>query len=160
MGCTHPLNVASHHNHGVAPHVNEEGMIVLRWEGNQHHFINLFKGVSDNHEHPDGIRMSLRFGLYWGLGGCVFLLIAGPLVGPVFSDDPKVQADLMTYFQIIPIGYGFLAVASVASSAFNAVDRAVRSTSPIFRRKNRYSVHCWPHVVPCAASAAHQSHRR
>ena len=76
----------------------------------------------------EGIRMSLRFGLYWGLGGCVFLLIAGPLVGSVFTDDPKVQADLLTYFQIIPIGYGFLAVASVASSAFNAVDRAVHST--------------------------------
>ena len=76
----------------------------------------------------EGIRVSLRFGLLWGLGGCLVLIVGGPYIGRFFTTDPKVLADLTIYCQVIPIGYAFISVSSIASSAFNAVDRAVRST--------------------------------
>lgn len=76
----------------------------------------------------DGIRRSIRFGLLWGLGGCLVMIIFGTYIARVFTDDPSVRADVTLYLQTIPIGYAFLAVASIASSSFNAVDRATRST--------------------------------
>ena len=76
----------------------------------------------------EGLRVSLRFGLLWGLGGCLLLIVSGPYIGRLFTSDPAVLADLTTYCQVIPIGYAFLSVSTIASSAFNAVDRAIRST--------------------------------
>lgn len=76
----------------------------------------------------EGIRVSLTFGLLWGLGGCLAIMVAAPQIGRIFTADTRVLDDLMIYFQVIPVGYAFLAVSSVASSAFNAVDRATQST--------------------------------
>lgn len=76
----------------------------------------------------EGIRKGLRFSLVWGMTGCVLLMVLAEPLGGLFTDDEKVLSLLVLYLQTIPIGYAFLSLASVASSAFNAVDRATRST--------------------------------
>jgi hypothetical protein len=76
----------------------------------------------------DGIRSSLRFALIWGVLGAAVLFVAAEPVARVFTDDPKVVDALLIYLRTVPVGYAFLAIAAVASSTFNAVDRAVRST--------------------------------
>ena len=42
----------------------------------------------------DGIRRSIRFGLLWGLGGCLVMIIFGTYIARVFTDDPSVRADV------------------------------------------------------------------
>ena len=76
----------------------------------------------------EGVRSSVKFALWWGLGGCLVLMLSAPVVAGVFSDDAAVIEPLVLYFYSIPVGYAFIGVASVASSTFNAVDRAIRST--------------------------------
>ena len=76
----------------------------------------------------DAIRISIKFVLAWGILGCVVLFAFAHPIARVFSQDPDVVKYLVTYLQTIPVGYAFLASVSIASAAFNAVDKAVRST--------------------------------
>ena len=45
-----------------------------------------------------------------------------------FTDDEKVADALTTYLMVVPIGYAASSTVRVATSAFNAVDHAFRST--------------------------------
>ena len=76
----------------------------------------------------EGIQFALKFVLGWGIFGAVVLFASAPMIAQSFSEDPKVVHNLVVYLQTIPVGYAFLAVVSITSSAFNAVDRALRST--------------------------------
>lgn len=75
-----------------------------------------------------GIQGSVRFVVGWGVVCAVVLLAAAEPVAARFSDDPGVRAGLVTYLRVIPVGYAFVAAVGVASSVFNAVDQALRST--------------------------------
>ena len=74
------------------------------------------------------VRFALKFVILWGLGSLAVLLVAAEMIASIFTDEPAVLRALSLYLRIIPIGYAGLAVVLVASSTFNAVDRAIRST--------------------------------
>ena len=74
------------------------------------------------------VRFALKFVILWGLGSLAVLLVAAEMIAAIFTDEPAVLRALSLYLRIIPIGYAGLAVVLVASSTFNAVDRAIRST--------------------------------
>ena len=76
----------------------------------------------------DSIRISLKFVLAWGIFGSIVLFVSAQTLAHAFSKDPEVVSGLVVYLQTIPIGYAFLASVNIASSTFNAVDRAFRST--------------------------------
>lgn len=75
-----------------------------------------------------GLKIVRRFVIIWGLVAWVVLALTGRYVGRVFTDDPAVLEILEVFFIIVPASYAANGVVSVASAAFNAVDRAVRST--------------------------------
>lgn len=77
----------------------------------------------------EALRIAKRFVLVWGLGAWLVLLPTSAFVSGLFTDDSTVEAAATAYLWIVPIGYGAHGVVSVASSAFNAVDRALRSTA-------------------------------
>ena len=77
----------------------------------------------------ESLRISTRFVLLWG--GAIWLLlllVRGPLAS-AFSDDASVIAAASRYLLIVPFSYAAAGLVGVASSSFNAVDRAVRSTA-------------------------------
>lgn len=76
----------------------------------------------------EGIRGAVLFALGWGVAAATLLVIAARPVAELFADDPAVQDALVVYLRTMPVGYAFLASVGVASSVFNAVDHAVRST--------------------------------
>ena len=69
-----------------------------------------------------------RFVVAWGIGVWLVLLAAGGLIAGIFTDDPEVIDSARTYLWLVPLAYGAHGLVSVASAAFNAVDRALRST--------------------------------
>ena len=77
----------------------------------------------------DGVKISIRFPFLWGLGGLChsYACSLGHRVD-ILATDPDVLDAVVIYFWTVRLGTAFISVASVASSAFNAVDRAIRST--------------------------------
>jgi putative MATE family efflux protein len=76
----------------------------------------------------EGIRSAVVFSLIWGVGVAALLMVAARPVAALFADDPAVKDALVVYLRTIPVGYAFLACVGLASSVFNAVDHALRST--------------------------------
>jgi len=74
------------------------------------------------------IRLSNAFVLSWGTAAWLLLLPLAGLFASLFTADPRVIEATRDYLWIVPLSYGASGVVSVASAAFNAVDRAVRST--------------------------------
>lgn len=75
-----------------------------------------------------GIVVSRNFAVAWGLGAWLVLALGGNRLADVFTDDPRVAEMVHTYLWIVPLSYAANGLVSVASAAFNAVDKAVRST--------------------------------
>jgi putative MATE family efflux protein len=92
-------------------------------------FVGQNFGAHQNERVAEGLRLARRFVLLWGLGTWLVLLVAAPWVARVFSLDAAVIDAAQSYLWLMPLGYGASGLVSVASAAFNAVDRAIRSTA-------------------------------
>jgi hypothetical protein len=75
-----------------------------------------------------GIVVARNFAVGWGAAAWVVLAVGGNHIADVFTDDPRVAQMVHTYLWIVPLSYGAAGLVSVSSAAFNAVDKAVRST--------------------------------
>lgn len=91
-------------------------------------FVGQNFGAHQGERVAEGLRLARRFVLLWGLGAWLVLLVAAPWVARVFSQDAAVIDAARSYLWLMPLGYGASGLVSVASAAFNAVDRALRST--------------------------------
>ncbi len=76
----------------------------------------------------EGFRVAVRFSILWGLGALVLLVPTAPWIAALFSGQPEVQDSIVTYLRVVPIGYAAYSVMMMVSSAFNAMDHALRST--------------------------------
>lgn len=76
-----------------------------------------------------GLRISLRFSIFWGLGTSLALLVMAPWIAGVFAHDPQVVSATVAYLRIVSWSLGFQGVSTLVSSAFNAVNRAIYSTA-------------------------------
>jgi len=75
-----------------------------------------------------GLRISTGFVVLWGAGSAAVCMLLAPWLAGVFSSDLQVQKELVTYLRVVPVGYAFVGGVAICSSAFNAVDRATRSS--------------------------------
>ena len=91
-------------------------------------FIGQNFGAHLNQRVAKGIRISLNFVIVYGLISLAVLVTFSESIAGLFSDDAKVVDALSLYLMVIPIGYAASSTVRVATSAFNAVDHAFRST--------------------------------
>ncbi|MFZ9889570.1 MAG: MATE family efflux transporter, partial [Myxococcota bacterium] len=76
----------------------------------------------------EGVLVATRYATLWCVVVAVPLVfLPGPVVG-LFTDSDRVGELLTAYLRILPLGYVAIAWVALASSTFNAADRAVRST--------------------------------
>lgn len=92
-----------------------------------------FIGQNWGAHHPErvaeALRIANRFVLLWGAGIWIVLSGTGTYIVRAFTEDPEVIDAARTYLWLVPLSYGAHGLVSVASSTFNAIDRAVRSTA-------------------------------
>ena len=91
-------------------------------------FIGQNFGAQLNDRVAKGIKLSLNFVIVYSLAAFVILLLGADYIAALFTSDPKVAEALSTYLLVVPIGYAASSSVRVATSAFNAVDHAFRST--------------------------------
>jgi putative MATE family efflux protein len=76
----------------------------------------------------EGFSLATRFSMLWGITTVLLLVPTAPWIAAVFTDDPVVQADIVVYLQVVPIGYAAYGVMMMVSGSLNAMDHASRST--------------------------------
>lgn len=91
-------------------------------------FIGQNWGAQQEGRVAEALKLSGRFVIAWGVAAWLLLTGAGDFVAGIFADEPEVVSTLRTYLWIVPASYAAHGLVSVYSAAFNAVDRAVRST--------------------------------
>jgi putative MATE family efflux protein len=74
-----------------------------------------------------GIQYSQRFSLAWGLAMFTLLVIFGRFIVPLFNADPLVISTAVTYFWIVPIGYGAQGVLRLSTTALSVLNKPLHS---------------------------------
>ncbi len=77
----------------------------------------------------EGIRLSEKFSVFYGLGVFVVMFIAAKPVARLFSDNERVVEVIVTYFRIVPMGYGFYGIMQVLNSSYNALKKPIKAAS-------------------------------
>lgn len=91
-------------------------------------FIGQNWGAHKEERVAQALKLSNRFVFVWGVAAWLVLLPTAGWFAQIFTDDPTVIQTVTDYLWIVPVSYGCSGIVSVASAAFNAVDKAVRST--------------------------------
>ena len=86
-------------------------------------FVGQNLGAGNGRRAKQGIRLIDLFLMGLGLVIAAVLFLTGNRLAGLFSDDPAVRATTALYLKIVPLGYGFLALAQIASSVFNVFHR-------------------------------------
>lgn len=82
---------------------------------------NLGAGRIDRVE--DACRLAMRFILGWQLVIYVLLVMFGPLIARVFTQNPEVASIIQLYLWILPLSFGFQGIVILCNSALNALHR-------------------------------------
>ena len=75
----------------------------------------------------DGIRISQRFAMVWGVITFVLLLIFGRPLAAVFNDNTEVIGTIVLYLTLVPISYGFFGVLQLSNTALNTLNRPLHA---------------------------------
>ena len=71
----------------------------------------------------EGVAVSKRFALLWGIGIALVFLPTVPFFAPLFNKDPQVVERIELYLRIVPWGYGAFGVYMLTRSSFNALEK-------------------------------------
>ena len=76
----------------------------------------------------EGVVLAFAFCAAWGVGSALFLAAVGPVIVPLFDDDPTVIALASAYLWIVPVSYAGHGAIMVAAAAFNGLRRPLPGT--------------------------------
>lgn len=69
----------------------------------------------------EGLRLSLRFVLYWQLALYLVAAVAAPWIAAMFTRDAEVQEIIVIALRILPASYAFQGMVVLSASSFNAL---------------------------------------
>lgn len=81
-----------------------------------------------------GVWLTAKFSLIWGLLLFVAAMISAPYVASVFSQDPAVIKITTDYLRIVSFSYGFLGIMMISVATFNGINKPIISMSITFLR--------------------------
>ena len=82
----------------------------------------------------EGLRVTYRFCLAWGLLIAIPLALAGGAIAALIDDSPPVIATAAWYLAVVPWSYGLWGVLMMSSASFNALGKPLPSTALSFSR--------------------------
>jgi Na+-driven multidrug efflux pump len=68
-----------------------------------------------------GLKLSLRFVLFWQFGLYVLVALTAPWIATVFTKDTEVQDIICMVLRILPASYAFQGMVVLSASSFNAL---------------------------------------
>lgn len=91
-------------------------------------FIGQNWGAGHKERARQGLSLSMRFCLGWGVLLCAVMIPGASRVASWFSEDPRVVEATTSYLRILALGLGFQGMGMQVSAAFNATGKPLTST--------------------------------
>lgn len=82
---------------------------------------NLGKGYIDRIK--QGVQISTKFSIYYGLGVWLLLALFASPIASIFSDSNEVQENITLFLYILPAGFGLQGVVSIINSNLNTLNK-------------------------------------
>ena len=82
----------------------------------------------------EAIRFGIKYCLAWGVAVSVLLQIVAVPLASAFSDEPEVRRLTVLFLRIVPLAYGMYGIAVIVNSAYNGMQKPLRSTALILIR--------------------------
>jgi putative MATE family efflux protein len=90
-------------------------------------FVGQNWGAKKHERVLSGIKYSQQFSLAWGFAMFALLALLGKFIVPVFNGDPLVISTAMTYFWIVPIGYGAQGVLRLSTTVLSVLNKPLHA---------------------------------
>ena len=72
---------------------------------------------------------SNEFGIIWGFVCCAILWICAPWIAPLFRKEAEIQASIILFLRIVPLGFALQNMFILTVSVLNAIHKPVVSTA-------------------------------
>lgn len=69
----------------------------------------------------EGLKLALKFVLFWQFGLYVLVALAAPWIAAIFTNEPSVQEIITMVLRILPASYAFQGMVVLSASSFNAL---------------------------------------
>ncbi|MGE0624478.1 MAG: MATE family efflux transporter [Pseudomonadales bacterium] len=120
---------------GVATRIESVAVMVLfALSASIGPFVGQNWGANRTDRVREGLRVTYRFCLVWGLVIAIPLALAGSAIAGLVDDSPPVIAAAAWYLAVVPWSYGLWGVLMMASASFNALGKPLPSTALSFSR--------------------------
>ena len=73
----------------------------------------------------EAIRICIRYCMVWSLAAAIIMWVGAEFFITLVNDDPSLRETAVRFLYIVPITIGFMGMASVATSTFNALSRPI-----------------------------------
>ncbi|MCI4667963.1 MAG: MATE family efflux transporter [Bacteroidia bacterium] len=73
----------------------------------------------------EGVRLSQRFGIFWGIVMLALLYFSGRFIGAWFTDNEKVIEHIALYLSIVPLSYCFRSIYALDNTILNVLNRPI-----------------------------------
>lgn len=92
-------------------------------------FIGQNYGAGHHHRIAEGLRVVFLLSLAWALFSTVLLYFCGGAIASLFSEEASIQADIVLFLQLVPIGYVGLGLIMIIGAALNVLRRPMVGTT-------------------------------
>jgi putative MATE family efflux protein len=120
---------------GVATRIEAVAvMLLFALSGSIGPFVGQNWGAGRSERVREGLRVTYRFCLVWGLAAAILMLLFGSTIASWVDSEPRVIGTAAFYLAVVPWSYGLWGVLMMSSASFNALGKPIPSTVLSFMR--------------------------
>ena len=84
-------------------------------------FISQNFGANKLQRVEQAYRLCAKFVIFWQLIIFTFIALISGVIANIFTNEPKVAANIVLFLMIVPLGYGLQGITILTNSSFNAM---------------------------------------